>query len=124
MSSTQYLGPLRAPAKRFYILDRSQAPGVDAIGENVPYILRDQLSARIRACLPESPSTVVATTLRTGLNSWLGYLKGIQNDTGQRQISNEYHKGVIGKVRVRGTKSKSFPLMDTGFGFLRFFLFL
>ncbi|WP_457093680.1 AAA family ATPase [Microvirga sp. P5_D2] len=119
LTRVEYIGPLRAPARRYYMLDRADALSADVIGESVPYILRDQLSKRIRACLPNAPQTPVNTTLKSALNAWVSYLKlsEVSKEHEPKEISAEYHRGVIGEVRLRGIGRKAFSLADTGFGF-------
>src|SRR5690348_15843220 len=73
-TNVHYLGPLRSPAKRYYITNLETTPTMDASGDFLPYVLRDQTERRV-FFLPPRGSETTLQSLRIALNSWMFYLR-------------------------------------------------
>ncbi len=41
LQDVQYIGPIRSPAKRYYLAQLDAQPGMDPAGEFLPYVLGD-----------------------------------------------------------------------------------
>ena len=114
-----YLGPLRAAAKRYYVLDRDIAPGYDHAGEFLPYILRDRMEQKISFPLPSNISSGSQYTLKVQINHWMHYLRTGEVITTYRtrEVDTAYHKNVLGELMVTSVSGKGYALADSGFGY-------
>lgn len=114
-----YLGPLRSPGRRYYILAQDLSPDFDATGEFLPYILRDRINEEIRYCSPQKCREPKLGTLKSALNEWILFLKdeSMATGSGVEEVASSFHKHVLGEVLLRGAGKKSFALADSGFGY-------
>lgn len=119
LASVDYLGPLRSPAKRFYMVP-SAFSGMDSSGDFLPYILRDQGQFMVVNIRP-GDTKEVRETLSDALNTWLYYLR-----TGQiyvegkvdHEISVTSTRNVLVEFKVRSPQgSEAHALADSGFGY-------
>jgi len=84
-----YLGPLRSPAKRYYMTNMESVPSMDASGDFLPYVLRD-LREQVVAYVP--PRTQPKPGLQpmhrplyVALDEWMHYIRtGDRRQEGQR----------------------------------------
>lgn len=116
-----YIGPLRAPGKRYYMASADDI-GFDTVGEFLPYILRDKKDAKVVFCKPGINSDSEISNLATALNTWLYYLR-----TGDVPDSNVYNiheinVSTIQNVLVQFTitsvgGAEKYSLADSGFGY-------
>ncbi|GAA4259339.1 hypothetical protein GCM10022293_61850 [Azospirillum formosense] len=114
-----YLGPLRAAAKRYYVLDRDIAPGYDHAGEFLPYILRDRMEQKINFPLPSNITSSSQYTLKVQINHWMHYLRTgeLMTTYRTREVDTSYHKNVLGELMVTSVSGKGYALADSGFGY-------
>jgi predicted ATPase len=116
-----YLGPLRAPAQRYYVANLDVGPDLDPSGQFLPYVLsRDIANKRVRNIMPGS-TEIRRDNLHTALNVWLHYLR-----TGNKEESHEIgtelqvstSKGILVEFALRSLDGRErFPLADSGFGY-------
>ena len=115
-----YLKPLRAPAKRFYLADPGTQLTVDSTGAYLPQLLYEYSGKEIFNCGPDSLESPAYQDFDWALSSWLHYLK-----TGDRHSSsnatNEVYatkfKDVVIQVLMRSFDDYSFSIADSGFGY-------
>lgn len=115
-----YLGPLRAPAKRYYVTNLGTDPDMDSSGEFLPYALRDS-DQRVLNVPPGSHGKRVRQTLAEALDGWVAFLRtGGANP--RKQTSDEVALNITEQVLVQinvksvsGTESHA--LADSGFGY-------
>src|ERR1039458_3497821 len=99
LEKVHYLGPLRAPAKRYYVTNLGTDPDMDSTGEFLPYVLRDSSDQRILNVLPQSDGKVIRQTLGEALDSWMAYLR-----TGVAIARRESGKGPVNEVVLSTTE--------------------
>ena len=77
LSRVHYLGPLRSAAKRIYITKSDAVPAMDAAGDFLPYVLRDQRKGNYSASdvPPGDKVEVLRRTLKHALDNWMYYLR-------------------------------------------------
>ena len=63
LENIHYLGPLRAPAKRYYVANLGADPDLDPTGEFLPHVLRARANQRVFNVPPGSPGDVVRQSL-------------------------------------------------------------
>jgi hypothetical protein len=115
-----YLGPLRAPAQRYYT-GQGDSNSEDPTGESLPYILRDRLQDNVFTASPQTHRPE-RTQLALALNSWLYYLRTGTTSESVDACKNELHVSSVQDVLVGlGIKSpngaESHALTDSGFGY-------
>lgn len=120
LSGVHYIGPLRAPAKRYYITNVDSQPAMDAAGEFLPYVLKNRGDDRIRFPSPKQIGSTKARKLRLVLDEWVHYLR--TGDTQFDETSHEVEVPSKGDVLLEfflrdlsGTESHA--LADSGFGY-------
>jgi len=117
--STEYLGPLRTPAQRYYITNFDAIPSLDPEGRFLPYILRHMDDYTVWNVRPLE-TEAINERLPKALNEWLFYLR-----TGDRPIkraSDEIDvstlKDVIVEFQIKSVTGADFhALVDSGFGY-------
>jgi predicted ATPase len=121
MNRIIYLGPLRAPAKRYYPVQADINLQADVTGESLPYLLRDRLSSAVISADPVTHRRTRAR-LSDALNSWLYFLR--TGDTYDLQLftNREFRINSLQDVLVEmGIKSvdgvETHALADSGFGY-------
>lgn len=117
LENTHYIGPLRAPAKRYYVANMDATPELDSTGEFLPYILRDRLDSKVRCCLPKELQAIESVPLGQALNEWVYYLRtGETKVPPCSEVAPVFHKSVFGEISIQGLKSLH-GLIDSGFGY-------
>ena len=119
LSRVHYLGPLRSPAKRYYVASLDEFPGMDPAGEFLPYVLRDRLRTSVSFVAPGAIE-VVSGTLDQALNAWMYYIrtgevpelksKGKEINVAKTKVLVEFE---INSVNGQGAHA----LADSGFGY-------
>lgn len=122
LNHIHYIGPLRSPAKRYYMTNLDSAPSLDSAGDFLPYVLRDARNTQIVYAPPDHHGKISHGKLSTALGQWLHYLR-----TGEKLDGSEL--AVDGEIGVASTKDvlvefvlQSFggelhALADSGFGY-------
>lgn len=121
MNNIGYLGPLRAPAKRYYTGQPDYNVAADATGEFLPYLIRDRLNSMVYYASPTDGSTV-QSTLGQALDYWLFYLRTgtLQGPVGyfRREIKVDTKQDVLIEMSLRSLGgSESYAVLDSGFGY-------
>ena len=116
-----YLGPLRSPAKRYYIVSTSDfVPSLDPTGEFLPNLLVSKADSKVRH-IPPGQSQVVTEKLVPALAQWLCYLRTGEElscaDT-KEELKVSSLKHVLVELEVKSpVGTKVYPLADSGFGY-------
>jgi len=120
IANVHYVGPLRAPAKRYYVAQSAADPGMDAAGEFLPYVIRDRGNQPVTHILP-GESTPVEEPLTVALDRWVHYLRtGLAESSSQglHEIGIATTKEVLVEFSVRSSVGpKAHALADSGFGY-------
>lgn len=120
LADIHYVGPLRAPAKRYYVANLESPPGMDSSGEFLPYVLRENARVWVDYAHPKTWSKA-RVTLIEALNQWLQYLRtGVAETT--PLIANEIRisktKEVLVEFELRNPSGSNLhALTDSGFGY-------
>jgi predicted ATPase len=120
LRGVHYLGPLRAPARRYYVAQSAIDPGMDASGEFLPYVLRDKAAQSVRYCAPGSLEPR-SEPLAVALDNWLFYLRTGSSESPNapaREIGIATTKDVLVEFSLRSIGgADSHALADSGFGY-------
>lgn len=120
LTHIHYIGPLRAPAKRYYVANLESPPGLDSSGEFLPYVLRENTDTLVDNATPKTWE-ISQTTLAAALNCWLQYLRtGDTGDTdsNDNEINVSHTKGVLVEFKLKDSPGNSqHSLIDSGFGY-------
>lgn len=115
-----YLGPLRAPAKRYYPIMSEPNALSDVTGESLPLLLRDRSNMQVVSAMPQT-HTVLRTRLVETLNTWLYFMrtgKEQQPYYGEREIRIDSMQDVLVELGIRSVGGKEMhALADSGFGY-------
>ncbi|NBO66035.1 MAG: hypothetical protein EBU88_14540 [Acidobacteria bacterium] len=122
ITRARYIGPLRAPARRYYLTRFDGGNESDPSGDFLPYILRDlpRLSPVVNR------RGVDATQDRTeplqdALNYWLHFLRTgnrAQGDESLNEIEALQTKSVLVEIKLVGPRSAgAHSIADSGFGY-------
>lgn len=115
-----YLGPLRAPAKRYYVAQNSVDPDLDPAGEFLPYVLKDR-GHEIVSFTPPGEVSLWKEPLAVALDRWMMYLRtGEEGSRGvpDAEVSIATTKEVLIEFGVRSAVGGStHALADSGFGY-------
>ncbi len=116
-----YLGPLRSPAKRFYLTNLDTTPRLDPTGEFLPYVLRDKYDTEIRY-LPPKADEEVRAPLKRAVNEWLFYFRTgelLRETTGKSaaEIGLTSVKDVLLELTLQSFVGEAHALADSGFGY-------
>ncbi|HEX3106354.1 MAG TPA: AAA family ATPase [Terriglobales bacterium] len=122
LTEIHYLGPLRSPAKRFYIANLDSTPRMDAAGDFLPYVLRDQGENRILYRRPDGGPRLTRGSLKSALNEWLHYLRTGETfsevgDENVNEIDFTTTKDVLLEFTLQSFGGESHALADSGFGY-------
>jgi hypothetical protein len=119
LSSTSYLGPLRSPAKRYYVAHLEPAADLDPTGEFLPYVLRDKAEDRVLNVLPGHASKIERQPLRQALDGWVHYLRtGESVSDLPTEVLLSTTNQVLVQISVKSPSgSEGFALADSGFGY-------
>jgi ABC-type polar amino acid transport system ATPase subunit len=121
LSTIQYLGPLRAAAKRYYTAQVDPDTLLDPAGELLPYLLRDRGEMLVwNRRMHEEDSR--KEKLTSALNYWLYYIRTgktrNQYDECFGELSLENTQELLIQLAVRSvTGTETYPLLDSGFGY-------
>ena len=117
LQAIHYLGPLRTPAKRFYITNLDDTPDLDSTGEFLPSILHQKGETKVLGV----SQAYELSTLESGLNIWLYFLRtGERASTSQdlNEIQLSTTKDVLVELLLMTPSgSKKYALADSGFGY-------
>jgi predicted ATPase len=123
LDSIKYLGPLRTPAKRYYVTPLEITPPMDPAGEFLPYVFRELSQGKkipISYFPPGDLKEKKNTPLLFAVNDWLHYIRtGIinNNDDFENEIEYEQTK-VLLEFKIRGVIGQErHALADSGFGY-------
>jgi predicted ATPase len=119
-SSLEYLGPLRAPAQRYYsVQEDTRSSELDAAGEQLPFVLQNMASI---AVMNVEPGKVVPKeqTLEKSLNAWLHYLRDGSYDSSTKngELRIKEIRGVLLEAELTSVLGREkHALADSGFGY-------
>ena len=119
LRNTEYLGPFRTPAKRYYITNFDAIPDLDPEGRFLPYILRNMEERTVLNVRPGEKKQV-SETLSNALNGWLYYLRTGKTpiERTEREIEVSTLKGAIVEFEIKSVSgSGTHALTDSGFGY-------
>ncbi|MBS0158914.1 MAG: AAA family ATPase [Nitrospira sp.] len=121
LAKIHYLGPFRAPAKRYYIAHVDANPDLDPTGEFLPYVLQQQSNANVLGVLLKNKDSSEKETLEQALNYWVHYLRTghkIESTAAPKEIALLTSKDVLVELMVKTPSGdKSYALTDSGFGY-------
>jgi len=119
--NVHYLGPLRSPARRYYMTNLEVDPKMDPVGEFLPYVLRDQRDQYV-FYVPPQGTRVTRKPLKYVLDTWMLYLR-----TGENREADAEHdlheidvasmKDVLLEFSVKTFGGEAHALADSGFGY-------
>jgi predicted ATPase len=119
--NVHYLGPLRSPARRYYMTNLEIDPKMDPAGEFLPYVLRDQRDQDV-FYVPPKGGKILRKPLKYVLDSWMYYLR-----TGEYSEADPEHdlheidvasmKDVLLEFSVKTFGGEAHALADSGFGY-------
>jgi predicted ATPase len=114
-----YIGPLRSPAKRYYLTQPDISPRMDPAGEFLPFILRNIGEYNASYIRPgENPKPIVEP-LFIALNVWMHYIRTGQKDQehSNNEISWNTNRALV-EINVRSILGNELhALADSGFGY-------
>lgn len=121
LNNTSYLGPLRSPAKRFYVAYLEASRDLDPTGEFLPYVLRDRAEDRVVNVIPGPQGPIVRQTLSEALDLWVHYLRTGETSP-EKDSPSELLLGttkqVLVQISIKGASgSERYALADSGFGY-------
>jgi len=123
LESIEYLGPLRTPAKRYYLTPLDTNPHMDPAGEFLPYVFKD-LSQGKRYIINYMPPGEVEikknVSLVSAVNSWIHYIRtGSTEEIDSRHSEIEYEQTkVVLEFKIKGASGdEQYALADSGFGY-------
>jgi predicted ATPase len=121
LQKIHYLGPLRSPAKRYYVVRTSDfVPSLDSAGEFLPNLLVANGHAQVSHVAP-GQNQVITEKLVPALAQWLCYLRtgeelSCADTIGELKVSTS--KNVLVELEVKSpVGTKVYPLADSGFGY-------
>ena len=119
--NVHYLGPLRSPARRYYMTNLDIDPKMDPAGEFLPYVLRDQRDQDV-FYVPPKGGKILRKPLKYVLDSWMYYLR-----TGEYSEADSEHdlheidvasmKDVLLEFSIKTFGGEAHALADSGFGY-------
>lgn len=120
LSRLDHLGPLRAPARRYYVTTLDSSPQLDPTGEFIAYTLREMAETQVACVMPKSRS-VSTVELAVALNSWLHYLRTgseAEDDSQSREIKVATTRNVLVECLLASNNGReAHSLADSGFGY-------
>lgn len=121
LKEIHYMGPLRSPAKRYYIASSDASPAMDSAGEFLPYVLRDRGDTEVDYFSPGAniPSR---RPLRDAVDEWLFYLRtgtyrARTADGLNHEIDFTSVKDVLLEFTLQSFSEETHALADSGFGY-------
>ncbi len=121
LASIHYMGPLRAPAKRYYITSSDSPPTMDPAGEFLPYLLALEDEPQV-LCIPPRQKKPQKLGLFTALDHWLYFIRTGETKQTMEQQPHEVRvssmKGVLVELEVPSPNDATpHSLADSGFGY-------
>jgi predicted ATPase len=120
LNSTSYLGPLRSPAKRYYVAHLEANRDLDPTGEFLPYVLRDRAQDRVTN-VPPGERKIVPQALEEALDGWVHYLRTGEpppKSESSSEVLLSTTKQVLVQISVKSPSgSKGYALADSGVGY-------
>lgn len=119
LRNTEYLGPFRTPAKRYYITNFDAIPDLDPEGRFLPYILRNMEEHMVLNVRPGEKKQE-SETLSNALNGWLYYLRTGKApiERTEKEIEVSTVKDAIVQFQIKSISGISnHALTDSGFGY-------
>jgi predicted ATPase len=120
LENIDYLGPLRSPAKRYYLTHLDTIPNIDSAGEFLPLVLKDMELYNTWYLPPRSTSLEPRQErLTLALNQWLHYIRTgeVLAETNIEEISLETTKALL-EFRIKSSlRNELHALADSGFGY-------
>lgn len=121
LTNINYLGPLRAPAKRYYVAQFDTRPDLDAEGDFLPYILREKSQYNVWNVAPNQRTVSKPVSLSTALDTWLHYLRTgemLSQGKSDGEIEVSTTKNVLVELGIKTILGKkSYSMADSGFGY-------
>jgi hypothetical protein len=121
LTQVHYIGPLRAPAKRYYITNVESAPSIDSAGEFLPYVLKYRGSDLVRCPSPYESTGKKLRALRVVLDEWVHFLRTGDRSSSPvacREVDIQSQGDVLSEFMLRSTDGEeSHALADSGFGY-------
>jgi predicted ATPase len=117
-----YLGPLRSPAKRFYLANLDGTPRMDAVGDFLPYILRDHGDLSVTYLAPPPSKELVSRPLKHALSEWIHYVRtgkpwnAASKESG-KEIDFTTMRDVLLEFSLQSFGGETHALADSGFGY-------
>lgn len=121
LDNVHYLGPLRTPARRYYMTNLDVDPKMDPVGEFLPYVLRDRRDDNVYY-VPPKGTGVTRLPLRRALDSWMHYLRtgeysNADPESDLHEIDVASMKDVLLEFSVKTFGGEAHALADSGFGY-------
>jgi predicted ATPase len=118
----EYIGPLRSPAKRYYLTQPDISPLMDPAGEFLPSILRN--IGKYEACYirpgPQSVPRQEQEPLFNALNVWMHYIRTGQElpeQINDKEIDWDTTRALV-EIKVKSVLGDELhALADSGFGY-------
>jgi predicted ATPase len=115
-----YLGPLRAPAQRYYT-GQSDTVDSDPTGGSLPYLVRERQHTVVQSAAPISHE-LERITLGTALDNWLFFLRTGQECASRpsyrKELSIDSSNENLIQIDLRSFDgSEKYGLLDSGFGY-------
>jgi predicted ATPase len=124
LSRIAYLGPLRAPARRYYPIHSDPNFQADITGEQLPAVLRERGGTNVTSVNPLTHE-ILRTTLAEALDTWMYFLRtGLADKEGfhKREIRINSMQDAFVELGIRSPGGvETHALADSGFGFSQVF---
>jgi len=121
LTSIHYMGPLRAPAERYYLTSSDLPPSMDPAGKFLPYLLALEDEPQV-LCIPPQQKKPQRLGLFTALDYWLYFIRTGETKQMQKYQPHEVRvssiKGVLVELEVPSPNDGApHSLADSGFGY-------
>lgn len=120
LARVHYIGPLRAPVKRYYVTQPNVTPPLDPAGEFLPHILRDIGAYEAWYVPPGLGDEPKRVPLFVALNGWMQYIRTGEKSAGEirhKEIASEITRALV-EINIRSAVGEELhPLADSGFGY-------
>lgn len=121
LTSIHYMGPMRAPAKRYYVTSSDSPPFMDPAGEFVPQLLALEDEPRV-LCIAPRQRKLQKLGLFTALDHWLYFIRTGETKVSQvvqpHEVRVSSTKGVLVELEVPSPNdAEPHSLADSGFGY-------
>jgi len=114
LASVRYLGPIRAPPKRYYI-SQDRDLEADTSGEALPLLLSEAAYREVTA--PGPDGSAAPRPLLEALNAWLWYLRTGSTSGASDAVIHLPRTQEIVEFKLRGGTAGQHALADSGFGY-------